>query len=125
MKKRIVAVAIVAILLIATYAYAQTDNNVLQHILGQPVPKAPKEDTVHSHGLIEKIENISEDTVQITVKNDEKTLTIIVNKETYIGNATKSPPKPISYLEKDMKIDINYYEKSDKLIATSIVVIEW
>lgn len=81
-------------------------------------------DILHIEGRIEAIDSLGDNTLKVMVTAGEETLTVTVNEDTYIGNYTKSPKKPMDYLEVGMDLGLSYYVRDNICIATSINVIE-
>lgn len=73
--------------------------------------KTPEE-IILSHVKIQYVEIIGSSEILVHLDNKMK---FLVNKNTYIGNYTKSPPKPLSYLKVGVYCDINGTEMDKSL----------
>lgn len=76
--------------------------------------------TIYIDGTIKSIDTTSKYTSISIQSNTKEMYTAIIKDDTYIGNATKSPPKPISFLKKGMSGDFVIKKQMFKYYVSSI-----
>lgn len=80
-------------------------------------------DTTHITGILEDIEVKNEQSALLTVVSEHKKIQILCTDKTYIGDGTKNPSKDISYLQKEVEAEINYFEENETKIAKTILIL--
>lgn len=118
MKKKNYILLLLLIVSLSIFIYLKASSD--QRVLNDNDYTYNGEEKLFVNGIISNINVVNEDLLILSLMTEKGKLEIIVNSDTYIGNCTKSPPKQMSYLKVDMEIDVCYFKKNTKLIASSI-----